>query len=117
MLPSVAKMFKKGSLLAEGLYTDFWNREVKLAALIHGAFHPDFAAVDFDNLAGQRKAESSSTEAASHAAVDLIATVEDFVELIFRDTDAEILHAHIQHRAFVLNPDFDAIRLALCFRA
>src|SRR5581483_3215912 len=95
-------------------YTEFGNREVKQAALTHRTFYPDFAAMRLDDLPGKRQAQARTAKTPGHAAVYLVATLEDFIKFGFGDTDPVILHANVKQRVVcILNEDIDAIRFTL----
>src|SRR5437868_373984 len=100
------------------LYTEFGNREVEAAAHIGRALDPYLTTMRFDYLAGQGETQARTAETPSQAAIDLVAAMEDFIELYIFDSDAVVLDADFDHHPVAyLNAHIDPILAAVGFRA
>jgi hypothetical protein len=72
------------------------HREVKSAALLHGAFHPDTPLHHFHQRAGDGEAQPGTAEVPSRGGVHLLEGFEDRRQLVRRDADPRIADGDVQ---------------------
>ena len=87
------------------------------AALAHGAFDPDLAAVLFDDAAANVQAEPDARVTARIHVRCPAEPIEDAGHVVSRDPDAVIAHGEVGRATVAPRPDFDRTVLAAVLEA